>query len=95
MICADMRIQQEEIPEDITFPHIKSEPDENSTHSVHIVQGSSGESHVTSSDVVCNSRNTYSSNSILLKLQAKKDVFTCESPDEPGDTDIYRRNAYV
>ena len=69
-MCADMRIQQEKIPEDITFPHIKCEPDENRTHSVHIVQGSSGESHVTSSDVACNSQNTYSSNSILLKLHA-------------------------
>jgi hypothetical protein len=88
MICADMRIQQEEIPEDINFPHIKSEPDGNRTHSVHIVQVSSGESHVTLFDVACNSRNTYSSNSLLLKLHATTQVFTCESPDEPDDTDF-------
>ena len=94
-MCADMRIQQEKIPEDITFPHIKCEPDENRTHSVHILQGSSGESHVTVSDVACNSQNTYSSNSILLKLHATTHFFTYKSPDEPGDTDIYRRNAYV
>jgi len=53
----DIGIKQEEIPEDITFPDIKSEPDESNTDSLHILPGPSSESHATSSGGVSNFSN--------------------------------------